>query len=146
MGYFDDPKHKAQWEKELSQLREDKARIKADLQPVSGEAEHTADKNFERSVPENDFADEQKFEAAPEEKTAYRNEPEKEQYDEALSKPRAVKKAPESRPVERERPEGTYRIKTSFQELLREENMEPPQKLTQKPRELERQKEVSHEL
>ena len=61
MGYFDDPKHKAQWEKELSQLREEKARIKAGLQPVSGTAEPTADKNLEKHLPENDFVEEQRF-------------------------------------------------------------------------------------
>ena len=146
MGYFDDPKHKAQWEKELSQLREEKARIKAGLQPVSGKAEPTADKNLDKNLPENDFVEEQHFEAAPEEKTAYRNEPEKEQYDEALSEPAASRKTTERKSVERERPEGEYRIKTSFQELLREGNMDPPQKLTKKPRELERQKEVTNEL
>ena len=144
MGCFDDPKHKAQWEKELSELREEKARIKAGLQPVSGKAEPTADKNLERTVPENDFAEVQKSDEVLKEKTIYRAEPEREQFDNAISERETVRKAPERAPVER--PEGEYRIKTSFQELLREENMEQPRKLTKKPRELERRKEVSHEL
>lgn len=128
MGYFDDPQHKAQWEKELSELRMEKARVKAGLPPVSEQAERTASKNFEKTAPESRLDFEDTTEIAAEETTFYRSD-EREARDEP-----------------RFRENGTYRVKTNFRELLREENMEQPIKLTQKPRELERQKEVSHEL
>ena len=128
MGYFDDPQHKAQWEKELSELRMEKARVKAGLPPVSEQAERTASKNFEKNAPESRLDFEDTTEIAAEETTFYRSD-EREARDEP-----------------RFRENGTYRVKTNFRELLREENMEQPIKLTQKPRELERQKEVSHEL
>lgn len=128
MGYFDDPQHKAQWEKELSELRMEKARVKAGLPPVSEQAERAVSKNIEKTAPESRLDFEDTTEIAAEETTFYRSD-EREAHDE---------------PHFREN--GTYRVKTNFRELLREENMEQPIKLTQKPRELERQKEVSHEL
>lgn len=131
MGYFDDPKHKAQWEKELSELRKEKARIKAGLPPVSEQTERAVSRKIEKSAPKKDISFEEKNEIAAEETTFYRNaSPEREAEREELNT----------------RESGTYRIKTNFRELLRAENMEQPVKLTQKPRELERQKEVSHEL
>lgn len=128
MGYFDNPQHKAQWEKELSELRMEKARVKAGLPPVSEQAERAVSKNIEKTAPESRLDFEDTTEIAAEETTFYRSD-EREERDEP-----------------RFRENGTYRVKTNFRELLREENMEQPIKLTQKPRELERQKEVSHEL
>lgn len=161
MGYFDDPKHKAQWEKELSALREEKARMKAGIPPVSEQAERTADRNLERTAPENDFVSEElnetaeEMDAAPEMETPdepVRSEKAEEvrEESEAAHEEKAVEKseqkAPAKQPAERIRPEGIYREKISFQELLRMENMDTPVRLTQKPHEKERQKEVSHEL
>ena len=51
MGYFDDPKHREQWEKELSELRQEKARVKAGLPPVSDKAEHSVSRNMEKPFP-----------------------------------------------------------------------------------------------
>lgn len=164
MGYFDDPKHKAQWEKELSALREEKARMKAGMPPVSEQAERTADRNLERTAPENDFVAEEILKETAEEKVAA---PEMETPDEPVRSEKAEsvreesaekaaheekavekseEKAPVKQPAKRIRPEGIYREKISFQELLRMENMDTPVRLTQKPHEKERQKEVSHEL
>lgn len=131
MGYFDDPKHKAQWEKELSELRREKARIKAGLPPVSEQSERTISKNIEKSAPENDFSFEDTTENTVGETTFYRSEEHESERKE---------------PAKRVHGDGNYRVKISFQELLRAENMEQPVKLTQKPREMTRQKEVSHEL
>ena len=162
MGYFDDPKHKAQGEKEHSALREEKARMKAGMPPVSEQAERTADRNLERTAPENDFVSEEELnktaeemEAAPEMETpdepvrsekaeSVREESEAAREEKAVEK--AEEKAPAKQPDKRVRPEGIYREKISFQELLRMENMDTPVRLTQKPHEKERQKEVSHEL
>jgi len=127
MGYFDDPKHRAQWEKELSELRKEKARINAGLPPVSEQTERAVSKNIEKSAPESDISFDETADKAFEETTFYRE-------------------TERSQPERREREYGTYRERITFQELLRAENMEAPVKLTQKPRELERQKEVSHEL
>lgn len=127
MGYFDDPKHRAQWEKELSELRREKARINAGLPPVSEQTERAVSKNIEKSAPESDISFEETADNSFEETTFYRE-------------------TERSQPARREREYGTYRERITFQELLRAENMEAPVKLTQKPRELERQKEVSHEL
>lgn len=127
MGYFDDPKHKAQWEKELSELRKEKARINAGLPPVSEQTERAVSKNIEKSAPESDISFEKTADSSFEETTFYRE-------------------TERSQPERRESEYGTYRERITFQELLRAENMEAPVKLTQKPRELERQKEVSHEL
>lgn len=127
MGYFDDPKHRAQWEKELSELRREKARINAGLPPVSEQAERAVSKNIEKSAPESDISFEETADKALEETTFYRE-------------------TKRSQPERRESEYGTYRERITFQELLRAENMEAPVKLTQKPREIERQKEVSHEL
>ena len=138
MGYFDDPKHRAQWEKELSALRMEKARIKAGLPPV--EEQRAASKNLEKIAPENDFVDEEKLDFAEEkqrdiaEETTFYRAPEKEAKSPA--KPRA----------ERVRGDSEYRVKITFEELLRKANMYEPPRLTQKPREMTRQKEVSHEL
>lgn len=127
MGYFDDPKHRAQWEKELSELRKEKARINAGLPPVSEQTERAVSKNIEKSAPESDISFEETADKALEETTFYRE-------------------TKRSQPEMRESEYGTYRERITFQELLRAENMEAPVKLTQKPREIERQKEVSHEL
>lgn len=127
MGYFDDPKHKAQWEKELSELCKEKARINAGLPPVSEQTERAVSKNIEKSAPESDISFEETADKAFEETTFYRE-------------------TKRSQPERRENEYGTYRERITFQELLRAENMEAPVKLTQKPREIERQKEVSHEL
>lgn len=127
MGYFDDPKHRAQWEKELSELRKEKARINAGLPPVSEQTERAVSKNIEKSAPESDISFEETADKALEETTFYRE-------------------TKRSQPERRENEYGTYRERITFQELLRAENMEAPVKLTQKPREIERQKEVSHEL
>lgn len=131
MGYFDDPKHKAQWEKELSELRREKARIKAGLPPVSEQPERTVSKNIEKSAPKTDFSFAEKTENTAEETKFYRSE----EHESARKEP-----------AKRVHGDGNYRVKISFQELLRAENMEQPVKLTQKPREMTRQKEVSHEL
>lgn len=127
MGYFDDPKHRAQWEKELSELRREKARINAGLPPVSEQTERAVSKNIEKSAPESDISFEETADNSFEETTFYRE-------------------TKRSQPERRESEYGTYRERITFQELLRAENMEAPVKLTQKPREIERQKEVSHEL
>ena len=137
MGYFDDPKHKAQWEKELSVLRMEKARIQAGLPPV--EEQRAASRNLEKSAPENDFVDDKKLDfteenrrEAVEETTFYRAS----EKTGNAAKPRA----------ERVHGDSEYRVKMTFEELLREANMYEPPRLTQKPREMARQKEVSHEL
>lgn len=131
MGYFDDPKHKAQWEKELSELRKEKARINAGLPPVSEQTERAVSKNIEKSAPKSDISFEKTADSSFEETTFYRSD---------------ERETERSQPERRESEYGTYRERITFQELLRAENMEAPVKLTQKPRELERQKEVSHEL
>lgn len=131
MGYFDDPQHKAQWEKEISELRREKARIKAGLPPVSKQTERAVSKNIEKSAQKNNLSFEKTTEIAAEETTFYRG---------ASPEHGSEREEPSSRENR------TYRVKTNFKELLRAENMEQPVKLTQKPRELERQKEVSYEL
>ena len=131
MGYFDDPKHRAQWEKELSELRKEKARINAGLPPVSEQTERAVNKNIEKSALESDISFEKTADSSFEETTFYRSD---------------ERETERSQPERRESEYGTYRERITFQELLRAENMEAPVKLTQKPRELERQKEVSHEL
>ena len=162
MGYFDDPKHKAQWEKELSALREEKARIKAGIPPVSEQEERTAYRNIERTSPEDDFVAEEKLNETAEETVSYQA-PEmetddqpvhsekaendlKESTEKSAHEEKAEKKNSANQPDKRIRTEGIYREKISFQELLRMENMDTPVRLTQKPHEKERQKEASHEL
>lgn len=138
MGYFDNPKHRAQWEKELSVLRMEKARIQAGLPPV--EEQRAVSRNLEKSAPENDFVAEEKLDFAEEkqreavEETTFYRAPAKEAR--ASAKPRA----------ERVHADSENRVKITFEELLREANMYEPPRLTQKPREMTRQKEVSHEL
>lgn len=136
MGYFDDPKHRAQWEKELSVLRMEKARIQAGLPPV--EEQRAASRNLEKSAPENDFVDEKQVavehQRAVSEETSFYRASEKETRTPA--KPRA----------ERVHADSENRVRITFEELLREANMYEPPRLTQKPREMTRQKEVSHEL
>lgn len=134
MGYFDDPKHKAQWEKELFALRKEKERIKAGLPPV--EEQRAASKNLEKFAPENDFVDEEKLDFAEEKQREAAEETTFYRAAKAPAKPRA----------ERVRGDSEYRVKITFDELLREANMYEPPRLTQKPREMTRQKEVSHEL
>lgn len=134
MGYFDNPKHKAQWEKELSVLRMEKARIKEGLPPL--EEQRAAAKKIEKIAPENDFVDEEKLDFSEEkqrEETTFYRASEKSGN---AAKPRA----------ERVHGDSEYRVKMTFEELLREANMYEPPRLTQKPREMARQKEVSHEL
>ena len=136
MGYFDDPKHKAQWEKELFALRKEKERIQAGLPPVEEQAERTVSKKIEKIAPENDFVDEEKLDFSEEkqrEETTFYRASEKTGN---AAKPRA----------ERVHGDSEYRVKMTFEELLREANMYEPPRLTQKPREMARQKEVSHEL
>ena len=184
MGYFDDPKHKAQWEKELSELRQEKARVKAGLPPVSEKAERSASRNMEKTVPENDLVSEERLDKSPREAAVSNDIPEKqakagaekatvpEEVRAEKSEPAAVPKkvkpgkakaaaVPEEvKPEKADREERTaprkaaeransgepHRVKITFEELLRRENMYTPPKLTKKPRSPERQKEVSHEL
>ena len=134
MGYFDDPKHRAQWEKELSALRLEKARIQAGLPPV--EEQRTVSRNLEKSARENDFVNEEKLDFAEEKQREAAEETTFYRAAKAPAKPRA----------ERVRGDSEYRVRITFEELLREANMYEPPKLTQKPREMTRQKEVSHEL
>ena len=134
MGYFDDPKHRAQWEKELSALRLEKARIQAGLPPV--EEQRAVSKNLEKFAPENDFVDEEKLDFAEEKQREAAEE---------TKFYRAPEKQANSR-TERVHGDSEYRVKITFEELLREANMYEPPKLTQKPHEMTRQKEVSHEL
>lgn len=166
MGYFDDPKHKAQWEKELSELRLEKARVKAGQPPLSDKAERSADRNMEKNVPESNLADEEMFDRLPREaavshdiqekqakavaeKTAVPEEvmAEKSETDAVPEKAdREERTAPRRPAAERTRSGESHRIKITFDELLRRENMYTPPKLTKKPSSPERQKEVSHEL
>lgn len=140
MGYFDDPKHKAQWEKELFALRKEKERIQAGLPPVEEQAEHTVSKKIEKIAHENDFVDEEKLDFAEEKQ---REAAEETTFYRAAEK---SAKAPAKPRAERVHADSEYRVRITFEDLLREENVYQPPKLTQKPRELERQKEVSYEL
>lgn len=142
MGYFDDPKHRAKWEKELSALRMEKARIQAGLPPV--EEQRTVSKNLEKIVPENDFVDEEQLGFADEQQRDIAEENLKETTFYRASEKEA--KTPAKPRPERVHGDSEYRVKITFEELLREANMYEPPKLTQKPREMTRQKEVSHEL
>ena len=157
MGYFDDPKHKAQWEKELSELRQEKARVKAGLPPVSDKAERSASRNMEKNVPENNPVSEERIDKLPREAAFSHDIPEKQAkaMAEKTAGPEEIK--PEMADIEertaprRSAPERAgsgepHRVKITFDELLRRENMYTPPKLTKKPRSPERQKEVSHEL
>lgn len=185
MGYFDDPKHKAQWEKELSELRQEKARVKAGLPPVSDMAERSASRNMEKTVPENDLVSGEMFDRSPREAAASNDIPEKQAEDGAekaavseevraeKTEPAAVPKkvkpekakaaavpekvepekadreertAPRRPAAERAHSGEPHRVKITFEELLRRENMYTPPKLTKRPRSPELQKEVSHEL
>lgn len=157
MGYFDDPKHREQWEKELSELRQEKARVKAGLPPVSDKAEHSVSRNMEKAVPENDFVSEERFDKLPRETAFSHDIPEKQAKAgaEKTAVPEEIKpeKAdieertiPRRSAAERAGSGEPHRVKITFDELLRRENMYTPPKLTKKPRSLERQKEVSHEL
>ncbi len=174
MGYFDDPKHKAQWEKELSELRQEKARVKAGLPPVSEKAERSVSRNMEKTVPENDLVSGERLDRSPREAAASNDIPEKQakagaEKAETAAVPKKVKpekakaaavpekvepekadreesKAPRRPAAERVRSGEPHRVKITFEELLRRENMYTPPKLTKKPRSPERQKEVSHEL
>ncbi len=157
MGYFDDPKHKAQWEKELSELRQEKARVKAGLPPVSDKAERSADRNMEKAVPGKDFVSEERFDKLPREAAVSHDIPEKQakagvertavpeevKFEKADGEERTVPRSPAAG---RARSGEPHRVKITFEELLRRENMYTPPKLTKKPRSPERQKEVSHEL
>lgn len=167
MGYFDDPKHKAQWEKELSALRQEKERIRAGLPPVSDQAERTISREPEKTIPENDLVSRAQPDRAPREAATAHEIPEKrtkteparaaavpgevraeraETAAEVKKTAAAERKAPSGPAAERARSGEAHRVKISFEELLRRENMYTPPKLTQKPREPERQKEVSHVL
>lgn len=162
MGYFDDPKHKAQWEKELSELRQEKARVKAGLPPVSDMAERSASRNMEKTVPENDLVSGEMFDRSPREAAASNDIPEKQakagaekaavseevraEKSETAAVPRKVKPEKAKTAAERAHSGEPHRVKITFEELLRRENMYTPPKLTKKPRSPERQKEVSHEL
>lgn len=162
MGYFDDPKHKAQWEKELSELRQEKARVKAGLPPVSDMAERSASRNMEKTVPENDLVSGEMFDRSPREAAASNDIPEKQakagaekaavseevraEKSETAAVPRKVKPEKAKTAAERVHSGETHRVKITFEELLRRENMYTPPKLTKRPRSPELQKEVSHEL
>lgn len=151
MGYFDDPKHKAQWEKELSELRQEKARVKAGLPPVSDMAERSASRNMEKTVPENDLVSGEMFDRSPREAAASNDIPEKQakagaEKSETAAVPRKVKPEKAKTAAERVHSGEPHRVKITFEELLRRENMYTPPKLTKRPRSPERQKEVSHEL
>lgn len=162
MGYFDDPKHKAQWEKELSELRQEKARVKAGLPPVSEKAERSASRNMEKTVPENDLVSGEMFDRSPREAAASNDIPEKQakagaekaavseevraEKSETAAVPRKVKPEKAKTAAERVHFGEPHRVKITFEELLRRENMYTPPKLTKRPRSPELQKEVSHEL
>lgn len=162
MGYFDDPKHKAQWEKELSELRQEKARVKAGLPPVSDMAERSASRNMEKTVPENDLVSGEMFDRSPREAAASNDIPEKQakagaekaavseevraEKSETAAVPRKVKPEKAKTAAERVHSGEPHRVKITFEELLRRENMYTPPKLTKRPRSPELQKEVSHEL
>lgn len=162
MGYFDDPKHKAQWEKELSELRQEKARVKAGLPPVSDMAERSASRNMEKTVPENDLVSGEMFDRSPREAAAPNDIPEKQakagaekaavseevraEKSETAAVPRKVKPEKARTAAERVHSGEPHRVKITFEELLRRENMYTPPKLTKRPRSPELQKEVSHEL
>lgn len=162
MGYFDDPKHKAQWEKELSELRQEKARVKAGLPTVSDMAERSASRNMEKTVPENDLVSGEMFDRSPREAAASNDIPEKQakagaekaavseevraEKSETAAVPRKVKPEKAKTAAERVHSGEPHRVKITFEELLRRENMYTPPKLTKRPRSPELQKEVSHEL
>lgn len=162
MGYFDDPKHKAQWEKELSELRQEKARVKAGLPPVSDMAERSASRNMEKTVPENDLVSGEMFDRSPREAAASNDIPEKQakagaekaavseevraEKSETAAVPRKVKPEKAKTAAERVHSGEPHRVKITFEELLRRENMYTPPKLTKRPRSPELQKEASHEL
>ena len=162
MGYFDDPKHKAQWEKELSELRQEKARVKAGLPPVSDMAERSASRNMEKTVPENDLVSGEMFDRSPREAAASNDIPEKQakagaeksavseevraEKSETAAVPRKVKPEKAKTAAEHVHSGEPHRVKITFEELLRRENMYTPPKLTKRPRSQELQKEVSHEL
>lgn len=153
MGYFDNPKHRAEWEKELSSLREQKARLHGDSsvlrdteREVSREYEKTAYEQ-EYSAPESEYSEE--FSAAND-----YSEPAREERTAPVREERTAPAREErTAPVREERsarinvhPDEEYRIRMTFQELLEMENLGSVQKTTSKPHEMQRQKEVSHAL
>ncbi len=129
MGYFDNPKHKAEWEKELSELREMKARLHGSPDTASREKE----REYEQPVRNRDFSDEY---SAPEREE--RTVPEREE--------RVAPEREERVASVKARSKEKYRERITFNELLAMENMNTVQKTMAKPREMQRQKEVSHVL
>ena len=162
MGYFDNPKHRAEWERELSSLREQKARLHGDASAASYDTEREASREYEKTAYEQDFSEEYSESEYSEEFTAASN------YDEpTFSEAAPERSAPireevtsvpvreevRSAPVREERssrvnvhPDEEYRIRMTFQELLEMENIAPVHKTTSKSHEIQRQKEVSHAL
>lgn len=166
MGYFDNPKHRAEWEKELSSLREQKARLHGGAYAASRDTEHEASREYaepayeqdfseEYSAPENEYREE--FSAASDyaepsysEEIPERSEPVREERsapvrEEVRSAPSREEAAKRSAPV-RVHSDEEYRIRMTFQELLEMENLGSVKKTTSKPHEMQRQKEVSHAL
>lgn len=167
MGYFDDPKHRAQWERELTALREEKARLKAGGQPAAESnpapqmesekqveqrvAERRMESVYEEAIPAAEpinepVYEEPSFTEEPELTEEQELAEEPELFEEPVSETVPQKKNPEKPTVQRVRPDGIYREHITFQELLRQEGLEPHIKLTHKPRTMELTKEVSHEL
>lgn len=165
MGYFDNPKHRAEWERELSSLREQKARLYGDSS-VSRDNDREVSREYEKTAYEQDFSNEYSESEYSEEYSAANNysEPVREERsasvrEEVRSEPvREERSAPvreevRSAPAREERssrvnvhPDEEYRIRMTFQELLEMENLASVRKTTSKPHEMQRQKEVSHAL
>ncbi|MGN0683511.1 MAG: hypothetical protein ACI4JY_07530 [Oscillospiraceae bacterium] len=175
MGYFDNPKHRAEWERELSSLREQKARLHGDASAASYETEREVSREYEKTAYEQDFSEEySESEYSEEYSTAndysepvreersepvreeVRSEPVREERSEPVReevRPAPAREEFRSAPVREERssrvnvhPDEEYRIRMTFQELLEMENIAPVHKTTSKPHEMQRQKEVSHAL
>ncbi|MGN0680029.1 MAG: hypothetical protein ACI4JS_10230 [Oscillospiraceae bacterium] len=166
MGYFDNPKHRAEWEKELSSLREQKARLHGGTSAASRDMERDVSREYEKTAYEQDFSEEysapeneyrEEFSAAGDydessysEEIPERSEPVREERsapvrEEVRSAPSREGAAKRSASVSVHSDE-EYRIRMTFQELLEMENLGTVQKTTSKPREMQRQKEVSHAL
>ena len=165
MGYFDNPKHRAEWERELSSLREQKARLHGDASAASYETEREVSREYEKTAYEQDFSEEYSESEYSEEFTAAndysepvreeRSAPVRAEHSEPVREERSasVREQVRSAPAREERssrvnvhPDEEYRIRMTFQELLEMENLASVRKTTSKPHEMQRQKEVSHAL
>lgn len=164
MGYFDNPKHRAEWERELSSLREQKARLYGDSS-VSRDNDREVSREYEKTAYEQDFSEEYseseysgEYSAANDYSEPVREErsaPVREEHSEPVREERSasVREQVRSAHTREERPsrvsvhpDEEYRIRMTFQELLEMENLGTVQKTTSKPHEMQRQKEVSHAL